>query len=289
MNPAVRRSTLGIKERPKATVQSKPAHAILGPCPAPQALFPWCGGVRGATGGGGGGAREDTEGNSNHRPLRILGFQASFVPVPPRETPSWEPDFHRLANQGMAKNVTRLVSCDGRPSSPCAKTTPAQATPTRQALAAATPPAFPREAKRPLTPFATSRASRAVLESSQRTYIPGVAGVNFREQKSCLQTMQNFGAQRLRYCHKPWLKLSLRGGCPGRSRLRGRLPTPRSTDFSAAPGLLFPRLRADKSHACTRANETGRQQKPPEPPPNKEKEGKKASSIGEEKSERSAR
>lgn len=219
-------------------------------------------------GGGGGGAREDTEGNSNHRPLRILGFQASFVPVPPRETPSWEPDFHRLANQGMAKNVTRLVSCDGRPSSPCAKTTPAQATPTRQALAAATPPAFPREAKRPLTPFATSRASRAVLESSLHTHIPGVAGVNFREQKSCLQTMQNFGAQRLRYCHKLWLKLSLRGGCPGRSRLRGRLPTPRSTDFSAAPGLLFPRLRADKSHACTKANETGRQQKPPDPPPN---------------------
>lgn len=116
-----------------------------------------------------------------------------------------------------------------------------------------------------------------------------MAGVNFREQKSCLQTMQNFGAQRLLYCHKPGLKLSLRGGCPGRSRLRGRLPTPRSTDFSAAPGLLFPRLRADKSHACTRANETGRQQKPPDPPPNKEKEGKKASSIGEEKSERSAR
>lgn len=187
------------------------------------------------------------------------------------------------------KNVTRLVSCDGRPSSPCAKTTPVQATPTRQALAAATPPASPREAKRPLTPFATSWASRAVLESSLRTHIPGVTGVNFREQKSCLQTMQNFGAQRLRYCHKPGLKLSLRGGCPGRSRLRGRLPTPRSTDFSAAPGLLFPRLRADKSHACTRANETGRQQKPPDPPPNKEKEGKKASSIGEEKSERSAR
>lgn len=228
MNPVVKRSTLGIKERPKATVQSKPAHAILGPCPAPQALFPWSGGVRGATGGGGGGAREDTKGNSNHRPLRILGFQASFVPVPPRETPSWEPDFHQLANQGTAKNVTRLVFCDGRPSSPCAKTTPAQATPTRQALAAATPPASPREAKRPLTPFASSLASRAVLESSLRTHIPGMAGVNFREQKSCLQTMQNFGAQRLRYCHKPWLKLSLRGGYPGRSRLRGRLPTPRS-------------------------------------------------------------
>lgn len=64
---------------------------------------------------------------------------------------------------------------------------------------------------------------------------------------------------------------------------------PRSTDFSAAPGLLFARLRADKSHACTRANETGRQQKPPDPPPNKEKEGKKASSTGEENSERSAR
>ncbi|EGW00870.1 hypothetical protein I79_014924 [Cricetulus griseus] len=73
--------------------------------------------------------------------------------------------------------------------------------PTPQVLAAATPPASPPEAKHPLTPFATSRASRAALESSLRTRIPGEAGVNFREQKSCLQTMQNFGAQRLRYCH----------------------------------------------------------------------------------------
>lgn len=82
---------------------------------------------------------------------------------------------------------------------------------------------------------------------------------------------------------QPGLKLSLRGGCPGRSRLRGQLLGPPSTDFSAAPGLFFPRLRADKSHACTRASETGRRQKPPDLPPNKEKGGKKARSIGEEK------
>lgn len=89
---------------------------------------------------------------------------------------------------------------------------PAQATPTPQALTAATPPAFPPEAERLLTPIDTARASRAALESSLRARIPGVASVNFREQKSCLQTMRNFGAQRLRCCHKPGLKLSLSEG-----------------------------------------------------------------------------
>lgn len=154
---------------------------------------------------------------------------------------------------------------------------------------AATPPASSPEAERPLTPINTARVSRAALESSLRARIPGVAGVNFREQKSCLQTMRNFGAQRLRCCHKSGLKLSLKeGGCSGRSRLRGRPPGPRSADFSAALGVLFPRQRADKSHACTRASKSRRQQKPPNPPPNKETGRKKASSIKEGKSERSA-
>lgn len=136
--------------------------------------------------------------------------------------------------------------------------------PTPQALAAATPPASPPVAERPLTTINTARVSRAALESSLGARIPGVAGVNFREQKSCLQTMRNFGAQRLRCCHKPGLKLSLKeGGCPGRSRLRGRPQGPRSADFSAALGVLFPRQRADKSHACTRASKSRRRQNYP--------------------------
>lgn len=138
--------------------------------------------------------------------------------------------------------------------------------------------------ERPLTPIDTARVSRAALESSLRARIPGVAGVNFREQKSCLQTMRNFETQRLR-C-KPGLKLSLKeGACPGRSRPPGS----RSADFSTVQGLLFPRQRADKSHACTRASKSRRRQKPPDPPPNKETGRKKANSIKEGKSERSAR
>lgn len=160
--------------------------------------------------------------------------------------------------------------------------------PTPQALAATTPPASPPKAERPLTPIDTARVSRAALESFLRARIPEVAGVNFREQKSCLQTMRNFGAQRLRYCHKSGLKLSLKEGSSGRSRLRGRPPGPRSADFSAALGVLFPRQRADKSHACTRASKSRRRQKPPNPSPNKETGRKKASSIKEGKSERSA-
>lgn len=128
------------------------------------------------------------------------------------------------------------------------------------------------------------------MESSLRARIPGVAGVNFREQKSCLQTMRNFGAQRLRCCHKPGLELSLKeGDCPGRSRLRGCPPGPRSADFSAAVVLLFPRQRTDKSRAGTKASKRRRRQKPPDPPYNKETGRKKASSIKEGKSERSAR
>lgn len=74
-------------------------------------------------GGGSTGGIEKTFEPTQITLFGFLGFQVSFVPVPPRETPNREPDSHWLSNQGLAerkKNVPRLVSCDGRPSSPCA-------------------------------------------------------------------------------------------------------------------------------------------------------------------------
>lgn len=112
-----------------------------------------------------------------------------------------------------------------------------------------------------------------------------MADANFREQKSCLQTMRELrgerdhlgsGAQRLSRRREPGLKLR-RGeeDTPGRSRPRTR-PGKRRL-FRRGRDGSFPWLRSDKSHARTRGD-TQRPEKPPDPTRNKA-EKKETSNI----------
>lgn len=89
-------------------VQSKPAHAIPGSCPTlpkhcslslgVKEELVYVSGVEGSTGG-----IEKTFEPTRITLFGFLGFQVSFVPVPPRETPNREPDSHWLSNQGLAE------------------------------------------------------------------------------------------------------------------------------------------------------------------------------------------
>lgn len=148
-------------------------------------------------------------------PPRDSGHPPLLRPRPTKRKPERRRRLPRAWKSRTGKNVTRPV-CPCRTALLAMCKSHAGTAPLHppQPPFRKSPPRRPRGpplpgTERPLTPYVTSPAGPAAGEPAAACPHPGVADANFREQKSCLQTMRELrgepgrpgpGARRLRRC-----------------------------------------------------------------------------------------